>query len=59
MYFEINPRFEHDIVSMLTLKGFRGIQVRQDLSGKTRMVRAQIKLYKKGDNPELEKIRKM
>ena len=59
LYFEINPKFESNIVEMLTLKGFRSIQVKQDLHGKTRMVRAQIKLFKKGENPELEKIRKM
>jgi release factor glutamine methyltransferase len=59
MYFEINPRFEKEIVEMLTLKGFRSVQVRQDLSGKARMVRAQIKLFKSGDNPALEKVRKM
>ena len=44
---------------MLMLKGFRNIQLRNDLSGKPRMIRAQIKLYKKGDNPELETVRKM
>jgi release factor glutamine methyltransferase len=59
LYFEINPRFEKEIVEMLTLKGFRSVQVKPDLHGKTRMIRAQIKLFKKGENPELEKIRKM
>ncbi len=59
LYFEINPRFEKEIIEMLTLKGYRSIQVKQDLQGKTRMLRAQIKLFKKGENPELEKIRKM
>jgi release factor glutamine methyltransferase len=57
LYFEINPRFEKEIQEMLMLKGFRNIQVRQDINGKTRMIRAQIKLYKKGENPELEKAR--
>lgn len=59
LYFEINPRFHKEISQMLMLKGFRNIQLRNDLSGKPRMIRAQIKLYKKGDNPELETVRKM
>ncbi len=57
LYFEINPRFEKEIVDMLTLKGYRNIQTRKDLSGKSRVIRSQIKLYKKGANPELEKVR--
>lgn len=57
MYLEINPRFEKEIYEMLLVKGFRNIQIRKDLSGKSRIIRAQIKLYKKGDNPELEKVR--
>ncbi len=59
LYLEINPRFHKEVLEMLTLKGFRNIQLRNDLSGKPRMIRAQIKLFKKGDNPELEKYRKM
>jgi release factor glutamine methyltransferase len=59
LYFEINSMFQKEIQEMLMLKGFRNIQLRNDLSGKPRMVRAQIKLFKKGQNPELEKIRKM
>jgi release factor glutamine methyltransferase len=57
LYFEINPRFEKELQEMLMFKGFRNIQVRQDINGKPRMIRAQIKLYKKGENPELEKAR--
>lgn len=57
LYFEINPRFHKEIMEMLTLKGFRNVQVKPDLSGKPRMIRAQIKLFKKGENPELEKFR--
>lgn len=57
LYLEINPRFEKEICEMLMLKGFRNIQVRKDLSGKSRLVRTQIKLFKKGENPELEKVR--
>jgi release factor glutamine methyltransferase len=57
LYFEINPRFEKEIQEMLMLKGFRNIQMRNDLSGKPRLVRAQIKLFKQGQNPEMEKIR--
>jgi release factor glutamine methyltransferase len=57
LYFEINPRFEAEIQEMLMLKGYRNIQVRKDLSGKSRMIRAQIKLFKQGSNPEMEKIR--
>jgi release factor glutamine methyltransferase len=57
LYFEINPRFDKEIQEMLMLKGFRNIQVRPDINGKNRMLRAQIKLYKKGENPELEKAR--
>jgi release factor glutamine methyltransferase len=59
LYFEFNPRFEKDIQEMLMFKGFRNIQVRQDVNGKPRMVRAQIKLFKKGENPELEKVRQL
>lgn len=59
LYFEINPRFHKEIMEMLSLKGFRNIQLRNDINGKPRMIRAQIKLFKKGDNPELEKIRQM
>lgn len=59
LYFEINPQYHKEITEMLMLKGFRNIQLRNDLSGKPRMIRAQIKLYKKGDNPELESVRKM
>lgn len=59
LYFEINPLFVKEIQELLMLKGFRNVQVRSDLNGKPRMVRAQIKLYKKGDNPELEKVRQM
>lgn len=58
LYFEFNPRFNKELHEMLLLKGFRNIQVREDLNGKPRMMRAQIKLYKKGENPELEKVRK-
>ena len=57
LYFEINPRFEKEIQEMLMFKGFRNIQLRPDINGKPRMIRAQIKLYKKGENPELEKAR--
>jgi release factor glutamine methyltransferase len=59
LYFEINPLFVKEIQELLMLKGYRNIQVKTDLSGKPRMVRAQIKLFKKGDNPELEKVRQM
>lgn len=59
LYFEINPRFQKEIQEMLMLKGFRNIQMRNDLSGKPRLIRAQIKLFKKGTNPELEKVRQM
>ncbi|HOK51905.1 MAG TPA: peptide chain release factor N(5)-glutamine methyltransferase, partial [Bacteroidales bacterium] len=59
LYFEINPRFHKEIMEMLSLKGFRNIQLRNDINGKPRMIRAQIKLFKKGDNPELEKVRQM
>ena len=46
LYFEINPRFEKEIEEMLMFKGFRNIQIRKDLSGKPRLIRAQIKLFK-------------
>jgi release factor glutamine methyltransferase len=59
LYFEINPKFHKEIMEMLMLKGFRNVQLRNDINGKPRMVRAQIKLFKKGQNPELEKFRKM
>lgn len=59
LYFEINPLFVKEIQELLMVKGYRNIQVRPDLNGKPRMLRAQIKLYKKGDNPELEKVRQM
>lgn len=57
LYFEINPRFSNEIQEMLMMKGFRNVQVKPDLNGKLRMIRAQIKLFKKGENPELEKVR--
>lgn len=57
VYFEINPKFVNEVREMLTLKGFRNIQIKEDLSGKPRMLRAQIKLFKTGENPELEEIR--
>ncbi len=57
LYFEFNPKFEKEITEMLMLKGFRNIQLRRDINGKARMIRAQVKLYKKGENPELEKFR--
>jgi release factor glutamine methyltransferase len=57
LYFEINPKFENEITEMLMLKGFRNIQLRRDINGKARMIRSQIKLFKKGENPELEKVR--
>ena len=57
LYMEINPKFEKELVDMLTNKGFRNIMVKKDLSGKSRMIRAQIKLFKSGENPELETVR--
>jgi release factor glutamine methyltransferase len=59
LYLEINPLFHKEIMKMLTLKGYRNVQLRNDLSGKPRMIRAQIKLFRKGDNPELEKFRQL
>jgi release factor glutamine methyltransferase len=49
LYFEINPRFAKEIQEMLMMKGFRNIQVKPDMNGKLRLVRAQIKLFKKGE----------
>jgi release factor glutamine methyltransferase len=57
LYLEINPRFHKEIHEMLMLKGYRNIQLRNDKKGMPRMIRAQIKLSKKGQNPELEKFR--
>jgi len=59
LYFEFNPRFEKELYEMLMLKGFRNIQVRKDINDKSRMIRAQIKLFKRGENPELEKFRQI
>jgi release factor glutamine methyltransferase len=59
LYLEFNPRFDNELQEMLMLKGFRNIQIRKDMNGKSRLLRAQIKLFKKGENPELEKVRKL
>ncbi|MGC9151022.1 MAG: peptide chain release factor N(5)-glutamine methyltransferase [Microbacter sp.] len=41
LYFEINADFGREVVRILTLAGFSRIQLKQDISGKTRMVCAQ------------------
>lgn len=40
MYFEINPLYATDIVSMLTANGFRDIEIRHDQFGKQRLTKA-------------------
>ncbi|OPZ11677.1 MAG: Release factor glutamine methyltransferase [Bacteroidetes bacterium ADurb.BinA261] len=40
LFFEINRAKGSDIVSLLTQKGFTGVQLRKDLSGNERMIKA-------------------
>lgn len=40
LYLEINEQFPDEIVKMLQCTGFYGIEVKKDLNGKSRMVRA-------------------
>lgn len=40
LYFEINPLFAPDVVSMLQSRGYSDVQVREDMQGKRRMVKA-------------------
>lgn len=42
LYFEINEAFGKETVALLAEKGFTGIELRQDLQGKDRMVKALI-----------------
>jgi len=41
LFFEINERFGTEVVELLVKKGFKQVEMRQDLSGKDRMVKAQ------------------
>lgn len=40
LYFEINEAYGQEVVSLLTLQGFRDVTLRQDIFGKDRMVKA-------------------
>ena len=40
LYFEINENFGKEMISMLEDKGFKEIELRQDLNGKDRMIKA-------------------
>jgi release factor glutamine methyltransferase len=40
LYLEINENFSHEIVKLLKSTGFYGVEIRRDLSGKPRMVKA-------------------
>lgn len=40
LYLEINENFPHEIVKLLKNTGFYGVEIKRDLSGKARMVKA-------------------
>ena len=40
IFFECNEFNAHEVAKMLTKKGFSKVEVRQDMSGKDRMIRA-------------------
>ena len=40
LFFECNEYNAHDVVAMLEKKGFKNVELRQDMSGKDRMIRA-------------------
>ena len=42
LYFETNEYNAEEVKAMLISKGFRSVVIRKDLSGKDRMIRAQI-----------------
>lgn len=41
VFFEINERFGKEVLELLVKKGFKHVELRQDLGGKDRMVKAQ------------------
>lgn len=41
LFFEINERFGKEVLELLVKKGFKHVELRQDLGGKDRMVKAQ------------------
>ena len=41
LFFEINERFGKEVLELLVKKGFKHVELRQDLGGKARMVKAQ------------------
>ena len=41
LFFEINERFGTEVLALLVKKGFKQVELRKDLSGKERMVKAQ------------------
>lgn len=41
LFFEINEHFGKEVLALLVKKGFKHVELRQDLSGKDRMVKAQ------------------
>ena len=41
LFFEIHPNFSFEITNLLKLKGFINIELRKDLQGKKRMIKAQ------------------
>ncbi|QQL51113.1 peptide chain release factor N(5)-glutamine methyltransferase [Mucilaginibacter ginkgonis] len=48
LFFEINESFAQQTIDMMTGKGFRDIELRQDIRGKDRMVKANNPLTPKG-----------
>ncbi|HZY38603.1 MAG TPA: peptide chain release factor N(5)-glutamine methyltransferase [Mucilaginibacter sp.] len=40
LFFEINESYGEEIVELLTIKGFKNIELRKDMSGRDRMIRA-------------------
>jgi release factor glutamine methyltransferase len=40
LFFEINPIFADELVDMLKVKGYEDLELRKDISGKFRMLKA-------------------
>jgi release factor glutamine methyltransferase len=44
LYFEIHENYGQETLDLLSLKGFKALELRKDLQGKDRMVKAVWKL---------------
>ncbi len=40
LFFECNQYNAHDVIKMLQLKGFKNVELRKDMSGNDRMIKA-------------------